>query len=560
MQEQISAASHGTTKKHSRLRRILLWTAAFFLLLAICGVTAVEVALHRAEPTLRVRVVDTLSTRFDSRVELDRFHVYFLDGFEVSGGGLRIYPKQIDTERPLFAVDEFSFRTDWHGLLATPMHVGLVKLTGLAIHLPPKTARQNLPKLDASRSNGKIQILVDKLQIDQASLVLGTDNPDKTPLTFNLRRLELQSIGPSQPMKFHAMLTNPRPVGDIDSTGYFGPFDAHKPGDSPVGGDYSFTHADLSTLKGIGGILSSKGHYAGTLANITVDGETDTPDFKVDTGGHPMPLHTAFHAIVDGMNGDTHLRPVNAQLAHSHIVAVGDIVRAPQGGHNITLDVTVDPARLEDLLRLGVKTDPPIMRGAVKLQTDLSLPPGHVSVTEKLRLKGQFFVQNAVFTNERVQAKVDELSLRGQGRPEEAKEINKDRPEAIESQLQGQFELANRKLTFNDLQYNVPGANIAMTGVYTLDGNQVDFHGTARLKAKVSQLITGWKSILLQLADPLFAKNGAGTEVPISVTGTRSAPEFRLDFNRLKLGKIGHQDNSQDSAPRDRPKNSSSPQ
>ncbi len=30
-------------------------------------------------------------------------------------------------------------------------------------------------------------------------------------------------------MKFHAILTNPKPIGDIDSSGYFGPFNAQSP-------------------------------------------------------------------------------------------------------------------------------------------------------------------------------------------------------------------------------------------------------------------------------------------------------------------------------------------
>jgi hypothetical protein len=77
-----------------------------------------------------------------------------------------------------------------------------------------------------------------------------------------------------------------------------------------------------------------------------------------------------------------------------------------------------------------------------------------------------------------------------------------------------------------------------MDGVYTLDGKQFDFHGKARLDAKVSQMVTGWKSILLLAVDPFFSKNGAGTEVPVEVTGTNSDPHFGLDF--------GHKDKDQD--------------
>jgi hypothetical protein len=69
-----------------------------------------------------------------------------------------------------------------------------------------------------------------------------------------------------------------------------------------------------------------------------------------------------------------------------------------------------------------------------------------------------------------------------------------------------------------------------MTGTYTLDGQTFDFRGKARLDAKVSQMTTGWKSILLKPIDPFFSKKGVGTEVPIKITGTESAPHFGLDF------------------------------
>ena len=510
----------------------MLWIGAVFLFLFAAGFIAVEVALHRAEPILRARVIDTLSTRFDSRVELAHFHVYFLNGFQVSGSGLRLFPNQIQMDKPLFAVDEFSFRTTWHGLLHTPMFVDRVKLKGMQIHMPPKEERHNMPKLEENGGGaGKIQVFVGEMQIENAALVLETNKPGKIPLDFEISHLTLDSIGSGQPMKFHAILVNPKPIGDIDSTGYFGPFDAESPGDSPVRGEYSFSHADLNTIKGIGGMLSSKGSYQGELNNIVVDGETDTPDFSVDSGNHPMPLHTKFHAIVDGTNGDTYLQPVDAQLMHSHIIAIGDVVRAPQGGHNITLNVTVGPARIEDMLELGVKTEPPIMSGGLRLTARLLLPPGQISVSQKLHLKGNFQVSNATFSNDKIQAKVDELSLRSQNRAKEAKTVDKQNPEPIESQMRGQFELGNGKLTFSSLQYDVPGADIALTGVYTLDGDQFDFSGTARLKAKVSQLTTGMKSLLLKPVDPFFSKDGAGAEVPIKITGTRSEPKFGLDLH-----------------------------
>ena len=106
-----------------------------------------------------------------------------------------------------------------------------------------------------------------------------------------------------------------------------GPWNADCPGATALGGTYWFHDADLGTIKGIGGILSSQGAYQGTLDRIVVDGATDTPDFEVKISGHKVPLHTEFHAIVDGTDGDTYLQPVKARLSAFFLVARGYVVR-----------------------------------------------------------------------------------------------------------------------------------------------------------------------------------------------------------------------------------------
>jgi hypothetical protein len=38
---------------------------------------------------------------------------------------------------------------------------------------------------------------------------------------------------------------------------------------------------------------------------------------------------------------------------------------------------------------------------------------------------------------------------------------------------------------------------------------------------------------LLKIIDPLFGRDGGGSFIPIKVTGTRSAPSFGLDTQRV---------------------------
>ena len=543
----------------------LLWTTSIVAILAIAAFIAGNIYLRRVGPMLKAKVVETLSTRFDSRVELAQFHVLFNGGFQVSGDGLKLYPNHLVLDGPMIAVDRFSFRIfDWHQLLHSPIVVNHVQVSGLDIHLPPKDQRGNMPHLTSANSTGKIQILVNAIDVDRANLVIENGKPGKLPLTFLIDKLQLRSVAAGKPMRFHATLVNPKPIGNIDSTGDFGPFDTQSPGDTPVSGRYTFRNADLSTIKGIGGILSSDGTYQGQLDNIAVDGTTTTPDFSLDIARHPVPLNTTFHAIVDGTNGDTYLQPVDAWLLHTHIVARGKVVRVPDiNGRDVRLDVTIDPGRIQDMLRLAVKSDQPLMTGDIQVHTKFDLPPGPASVTDKLRLDGSFNLTGALFTSDQIQSKVDELSLRGQGKAQQANDEgnaiksknaqttaqpNAGSPgsapssntsadqdpaatAAIASEMRGTFTFGDSKVGIPALNFRVPGADIALQGVYALTGQTLDFNGTARLDAHVSQMVTGWKSWLLKPVDPFFAKNGAGTLVPIKVGGTTAHPAIGLDFN-----------------------------
>jgi hypothetical protein len=100
---------------------------------------------------------------------------------------------------------------------------------------------------------GKIKILVDSFVCDEAQLIINTLRPGRLPLEFDIKSLKMTSIGPDGPMHFDADLTNPKPVGNVLSSGSFGPWQADSPRDTPVSGTYSFNHADLGTIKGMGG-------------------------------------------------------------------------------------------------------------------------------------------------------------------------------------------------------------------------------------------------------------------------------------------------------------------
>ena len=137
------------------------------------------------------------------------------------------------------------------------------------------------------------------------------------------------------------------------------------------------------------------------------------------------------------------------------------------------------------------------------MKTKLSLPPGPADVANRLKLAGTFHIPQGFFTNEKLQGRIDSFSMRSRG-----KHTNQNDQEIanVRSDLQGKFTLNQGLLSFSFLHFQIPGTHADMTGDYSLDGNTFDFHGNLRLDAKLSQMTTGWKSILLKPVDPFFRK------------------------------------------------------
>jgi hypothetical protein len=538
------------------------------MLLVAVGVL-VGVSMRRAEPMLRAVIVEELQERFHARVELDSFHISLVHGLSAEGKGLRIWPPaevvgvsvpganggSVPAPAwPLIVLEEFRFHAPLHYDLHKPIRISVVQLKGLDIDVPPKTHFTHTGENQASSGSSEkkletelLQFEIGRIECTDAHLELETSKPGKLPLEFAIAQIRLSGVSAGGPMRFDAELTSPRPAGLIKTSGTLGPWAVDDPGETPVTGDYRFEHADLGVFKGIAGILDSTGKYQGVLRNIEVDGETNTPDFRLTHFGAAIPLHTHFHAIVDGTNGDTQLQAVDAVLGRSHFVVEGDVVRSqaftlPKGavrpaGRDISLKVNVDHGKMEDFMRLTSKSGTPLLTGDLKLHTTLDIPPGTEPVHKRLKLKGNFSLDDVEFTSVKIQNYVGQLSLRGQGDAKAAREAKADRSgegEDVRSAMQSDFKMAGGVIDLPDLKYVVPGAEIDVAGTYGVEGATLDFAGTARTEATVSQMVGGWKGFLLKPADRFFKKDGAGTEVPIHINGTREDPKFGVDIGKMK--------------------------
>ena len=508
------------------------WKVARWITIAAGGVLvtlAIIAAAGSRTSTLRRLVIETLSDRLDSDVQLSSFSVDLFPAVDVRGEGLVVQLRGHADLPPLLKIRGFVIKGGLFGLLSRPRRFSRITLDGLEINIPPggpdfseHYGRAANPESPDQPSAAPMRI--EELESTDAVLRLIPRKAGKLPREFLIHRLTMAGVGVTDRMPFKAELTNPVPRGAITTEGRFGPWSRDVPGATPIEGQYVFQNADLSTIKGLGGVLTSTGEFHGPLGRIEVKGETKTPDFRLAVAGNAMPLSTTFQAVVDGTDGDTYLKAVSARLAETPIAASGVIAGTPGAkGRTVQITAKINDGRIEDLLRLSVKGKDPLLTGNVALQSNFTLPPGKEDVVERMRLEGSFDLSSAEFTSREVRAKLGEMSARASGKPGEV-------PSHVISDLEGRLTVASSVLSLAGLKFQIPGAAVRLDGTYGLRNEALDFSGTLRMQATMSEAAGGGAlSVFLKVVDPLFKKKGAGTVLPIRVRGTREQPKFGVD-------------------------------
>ena len=115
---------------------------------------------------------------------------------------------------------------------------------------------------------------------------------------------------------------------------------------------------------------------------------------------------------------------------------------------------------------------------------------------------------------------MNELSRKARGeRDQQARDVVSD--------FTGRFVMRGGVIRFSRITFAVPGARVNLNGAYAVRSEALDFRGTVRLDAKLSELTSGAKGIFLKLIEPLFRRKG-GTVVPITVGGTVESPKIGL--------------------------------
>lgn len=516
----------GVYKKLTQRTRIWLLVATIATLSVILALGLLTIPIR--SDTLKARVVALLTEELESEVTIEELEGRVFPRVSVSGKGVVIRHKGRTDVPPLIAIDEFEIRGSFRDLMQQPRRVSEVRLVGLQVNVPPGDDEpKDPPAEERSRDlRGFPRIIIDRFEAPDTVITLIPKRAGKAPKVFTVHHLTMESLGITQTIPYIATLTNPVPKGEIETSGTFGPWNVAHPARTPITGKYVFANANLDTIEGLAGVLSSSGEFTGPINRIQVEGTTDTPDFQVDAGGMPVPLKTRFTALVDGSDGDTYLKQVSASFLQTSLTAHGAVVGI-EGvkGRQVEVDVTIEEGRIEDLLRLAVESDKPILLGAARLKAKLVIPPEKKKVIDKLQLRGAFTLSRATFTDAGVQSKLVGLSRRGQGKGKD-EEIGD-----VLSDLRAQFSVEDAAARFSSLTFSVPGAAVVLAGRYGLRDEMLDFRGQLKMQATLSQVAGGGvKGFFLKAFDPFFKKPGAGMVLPIKIAGTRKSPKFGLDM------------------------------
>ena len=512
--------------------RARIIAGSLIAVVAVCAVASYT-GLRALEPRMHDWVTSNLSQSLDGDVELGAVHLVWIP-LQLHAHDLTVRHHGRTDVPPLLIVKSFIVDLKLTDLQSST--IDRVWVDGLEINIPPKdpgTGKRPLPSPSdgAATDDDAEGFIIRRLIATNTRLSVVPHNPNKNPKVWDFHALDMSNLRSSEPATFTASVINPIPYGKIEASGTFGPWQADEPRTTALSGEYTF-EADLGTIDGLAGKLAAIGTMDGTIERIATKGQTKTPDFRLtELDGVSLPIQTSYDAIVDGTKGDVELKRVDVTLGQSTFLARG-VVEGTKGikGKRVVVNVKSKSAHLGELLRFVSKTGEPPADGTLIIDTAMDLPQGTETVLERVSLEGSVRAERVKFNKDTVQDKIDELSRKAQGRPEDTSIAE------VASQMATRFTLQNGVFTYRGLSFNVQGAAIQLDGTHSLRSRVVDLSGVVLLNATVSQTQTGFKSLLLKPFDPVFRRRGAGTRLAITVAGTQDQPKIGLELGKTLRG------------------------
>jgi len=517
-----------------RWQQVLVGTA---LLLVVAGAGTLVWVVRTAEPRLRRELELWLSDRLNCDVALASVSVRLFPSVRLEGTGLVLRIKDRPDLPPFVTVERWSGSGALHGLRAR--RLADVRLDGVTVTVPPgRKADLRSLRIDdggdrRDRRRRPRPPLVDRLVAAAVTVTVLSRHADRDPVVWDVRDLQLAPFSLDEAAPFSATVDTPLPKDRARVAGTVGPWPRRDFDALPLTGQFTF-EGDLAAVPGLDGRLRASGNVLGTLERLATSGVASSTALGLTTAASGrLPMTATFEAAFDGTSGDLFLSSLVTAVGQSAFKTTGSITRQKgvRGRHVHLAVSTPDPVDLADVLRLLVDGHRPPVSGRLTLDAAIEMAPGEADVIDRLDVAGTFAVTGATFANRAVQEKVDDLSRRGQGRPDDTT------IRGVAAAMRGRVAVRKTHLTLQDIRFAVPGAEIDAAGRYGLASERLDFRGVVRLDAGVSRTLTGAKRVLLRPLDPLLSKDGAGTRLVLDIRGRRSEPTVDIDIGASLRGR-----------------------
>jgi len=523
--EDLAMSGSGVEVPTRQKRRFGLWTWVAIALAAVVLFYTVVLALNW--PFTKQALISTLQERSLRQVTIDRFHkTYFPPGCIAEG--IRFLHIKHKERPPLLTIRKLVVRDSYPQLLLFRHSLSVVRVIGLHVIVPSREpAGEPSPMMPLTYSNSATSLPIGVVFADGALLEFQTRAPEKRPFRMSISRLALHDVGANTPITFDVTLNNSDLPGEIRSMGAWGPWNPKQPGITPVHGEYVYRNANLAAFPVVSGTLNSQGKFSGELSRIYARGTVRIADFQVKDTSHRRQVSAAYRAVVDGTDGNVFLNQASAQFDHTTLVFNGSVAgEKAEPGKAVSLDVSSDGARIEDLIDLFIASPRPPMTGGIRLHGHIDLPPGSAALLERVKIEGAFGVDASQFTDRQTEQELARLSVSA---VKGDKEEDRENPQTVLSDVAGQVNASGGVAHLSHVSFNVPGAKALLSGTFSLMNYQTNLQGLLITKGNVADATTGIKSLFVKVLTPFFKKKHRAKVVPFKITGPYGQTSIALN-------------------------------
>jgi hypothetical protein len=446
--------------------RLRLWHAAAALA-ALCAIEATILTIRW--PFVRDSLTRSLERATKSRVTIGELDLTFFP-FPGCTADEVLFVRGEGTDQRLARARRLTFEASWISLLLFRKNLKRLRAEGLQLRLPDEIP----PPIETGGEDDKPTV-VDELLAD-GTVLESEGKASEAPVSFEFPQLLLTQVSPRERIGFAFTARVPNPAGTFRAKGSLGPW-----------------HSAERTRTPVSGTLSIRATAEGTLAAIALRGDSVIENFEVRQTRHPVRFTTTFDAVVNGFSAEVGIRRIDARFLRSRLVVSGSVRNAKNGdGKTASLDFASGGTRIEDLLTILTRANPPALRGRIDLTARVTLPDGEAAFLRRLGLNGQFEIRRATFGRARTQARVNELSSRA--RDEEVDEDEGERPDEVDARLSGHVVVRKGVARLSNILFAVPGATARGAGTYNVITKRVDLQGKVAMEASVSEASSGFKA------------------------------------------------------------------